>query len=107
MSSGVHFIHADFQKETLYFISLSGVEELGRPFCYEVEFCCELDKTLDPNKFLGQKLSVEIKGDEGQKSRFFHGVVRFFQQQGRYARYRKFRVELVPSFWLLTQKLFF
>ncbi|MGY8749470.1 MAG: type VI secretion system Vgr family protein [Pirellulales bacterium] len=100
-SEGVHFIHATFQKEDLYFVSLLGVEELGRPYNYEVQFCCKENITLDPNKFLGQKMSVEVKRDS--TSRFFHGVIRSFRQEGKQANYLRFRVDLVPSLWLLTQ----
>ena len=101
-ATGVHFIHASFQPSKLIFVSLSGAEELGRPYCYVAEFCCEEDESLDPNKFLGQKMSVEVK--KGANNRFFHGVIRSFRQEGRYSQYLKYRVELVPELWLLTQK---
>jgi len=100
-TEGVHFIHASFQKADLYFVSLLGLEELGKPYNYQVQFCCKDSVTLDPNKFLGQKMSIEVK--RNSTSRFFHGLIRSFRQEGRNGNYLRFRVELVPSLWLLTQ----
>jgi type VI secretion system secreted protein VgrG len=99
----VHFVHASFQQKKLIFVNLSGTEELGRPYCYVTEFCCEDDESLAPDDFLGQTMSVEVISKD-EDSRFFHGVIRSFRQEGRYSQYRKYRVELVPELWLLTQK---
>lgn len=100
-NQGVHFIHATFQSADLYFVSLSGSEELGKPYSYQVQFCCKNSVTLSPEKFLGQKMSVEVKWES--TSRFFHGLIRSFRQEGKVGTYLRFSVELVPSLWLRTQ----
>ncbi|MDG2468073.1 MAG: type VI secretion system tip protein TssI/VgrG [Pirellulaceae bacterium] len=100
--TGIHFVHASFQGEDLAFVSLEGVEELGRPYSYTVTFCCDTAIELDADDFLGQGMSAEINRDE--KSRFFHGVIASFHQGGQYLNFTKYHVELVPSLWLATQK---
>lgn len=77
---------------------LTGFEELGRPFRYELELIADdMDLSLDAQ--LGEPVTVKINNVREQ--RFFNGIVHqisFVGVEGNYARYM---AHVRPSFWFL------
>ena len=57
---------------------------------------------IDPKELLGQKMTVAVQQADGAE-RFFNGVCVQFTQGNRNESFSKYRAELVPQFWLLTQ----
>ena len=57
---------------------------------------------IDPKKLLGQKMTVAVQQADGAE-RFFNGICVQFTQGNRNESFSKYRAELVPQLWLLTQ----
>lgn len=77
-------------------------EGLSRLFQYEVEFY-GTNTDLQASDFLGKSGTITL--DFGDYTRPFNGIVRRFTAAGLDERgYRTYRLELVPSFWLLTRR---
>jgi type VI secretion system secreted protein VgrG len=60
------------------------------------------DENLKLDDLLGRGFSVELALD-GDKSRYFHGVVAECAQIGRLGRYARYTAKVVPWLWLLTR----
>lgn len=58
---------------------------------------------LDVQKILGQTVTLLISTSDGTK-RHFHGMVNRCTQMDRDKRFTHYKLEIVPSYWLLTQK---
>lgn len=58
---------------------------------------------VDPQALLGQPMSL-IAGNPDNVHRFFHGICVDFSQGNRNTRFSKYKAELVPAVWLLTQR---
>jgi type VI secretion system secreted protein VgrG len=82
----------------LLFERMTGEEELGRPFRYEVDLLCESGE-LDLEALLGKKMTVTIEHKAGE--RFFNGVCTQFRVLGATHRYIRYRASLRPEFSLL------
>jgi type VI secretion system secreted protein VgrG len=84
------------------FARMSGHEELGRPFEYQLELLGE-DPNMDLSKFLGDTMTVSLAvASEG--TRYFNGVVTKFWLAGTHGRYARYRAVLNPWFSLLRHK---
>jgi type VI secretion system secreted protein VgrG len=86
---------------------LHGVEEIGKPFQYEVTLLSQ-DGALAKADFLGQPMSVEldvpeIPGLRKAGHRYFHGYVTRFARQGRHRSYYVYGATLRPWIWLLSR----
>lgn len=57
---------------------------------------------IEPKELLGQKMTVAVQQADGAE-RFFNGICVQFTQGNRNESFSKYRAELVPQFWLLTQ----
>ncbi|TVR55854.1 MAG: type VI secretion system tip protein VgrG [Puniceicoccaceae bacterium] len=79
----------------------AGVEELGRPFRYDLELVSE-DPAVDPDQLLAQNVTLRLQLHDGG-TRYFNGVVSRFWQTGFRDDIAHYRAEIVPWFWLLTQ----
>jgi type VI secretion system secreted protein VgrG len=80
---------------------MSGNEELGRLFRYDLELLSEKgDLKLDD--ILGQLMTVRLEYDE-DKQRFFNGHVAEFRQLGASGRYYRYQAVLRPWLWFLTR----
>ena len=82
--------------------SLSGVEEISRPFRFELVL--QAEKLIDPDKVLGKPVGVQLTIDGKGTKRFFHGVLTEFAHTGYGERYYEHYAVLRPAFWLLTRR---
>jgi type VI secretion system secreted protein VgrG len=87
--------------EELLFRRMTGREELGRPFVYELDLLSErID--LGFENLLGQGMTVRHRVAE-EHDRSFHGLVSRFSLIGRVGRLALYRAELRPWLWFLTR----
>ncbi len=83
-------------EDVLLLKSMNGHETLGRPYRYELELLSET-ANINPDKLMGEPLTVEALLPDGSK-RHFCGVVTAFAEAGALGRYAKFHAVLEP--WL-------
>jgi len=88
-------------KDVLLITSMSGTEQLGRPFRFELELASE-DDQIKAEDIVGQNVTIrlDLLADE---PRYFNGYISRFTQlitSGRLARYR---ATMVPWLWFLTR----
>jgi type VI secretion system secreted protein VgrG len=76
-------------------------EELGRMSIMDLDLLSP-DEDLALDDLLGHGFSVELVLD-GDKSRFFHGIVAECSQIGRLGRYARYSAKVVPWLWFLTR----
>jgi type VI secretion system secreted protein VgrG len=76
-------------------------EELGRMSVMDLDLLSP-DESLALDDLLGRGFSVELVLD-GDKSRFFHGIVAECSQTGRLGRYARYSAKVVPWVWFLTR----
>jgi type VI secretion system secreted protein VgrG len=77
-----------------------GVEELGRPFLFDLELLSP-DPALKLDDLLGDKMAIALELPKG--TRWFHGVCASIAQAGGAGRYTRYRAQLRPFLWLLTR----
>jgi len=83
-------------------------EGISQMFRYDLELLHEEDEAgseptlVDPAQLLGQKMTVSAAQEDGS-TRFFNGICVDFTQGNRNERFSKYRAEIVPQLWLLTQ----
>jgi type VI secretion system secreted protein VgrG len=83
----------------LLFERMTGEEELGRPFRYEVDLLCESSE-IDLESLLGKKMTVTAEHKQGE--RHFNGVCTQFRVLGTTHRYVRYRASLRPDLSLLA-----
>jgi type VI secretion system secreted protein VgrG len=89
-------------EDALVFHSMTGEEELGRPFRLELEVL-STDEAVDIDRVLGQPMTVALDlAGEGQ--RHFNGFVTSFRQQGRLGGHALYRATLRPWLWFLSRR---
>ncbi|HEX3395823.1 MAG TPA: type VI secretion system tip protein TssI/VgrG [Steroidobacteraceae bacterium] len=76
-------------------------EELGRLSVMDLDLLSP-NESLALDDLLGRGFSVELVLD-GDKSRFFHGIVAECSQTGRLGRYARYSAKIVPWLWFLTR----
>ena len=88
---------------------IRAAEGISQLFRYELEMLHEETEVgsaatlVDPQQLLGQKMTVSVRQDDGAE-RFFNGICVDFTQGNRNESFSKYKAELVPQLWLLTQK---
>ncbi len=94
--------------EFLLIERLRAHEGLSQLFRYELELLHEEPEEgsaptpIDPQRMLGQAMSVAVAEDNAEH-RYFHGMCVNFSQGNRNTHFSKYRAEIVPRAWLLTQ----
>jgi type VI secretion system secreted protein VgrG len=88
--------------EALVFRRLTGREDLGRPFQYELELLSK-NESLDFSGLVGQTLTVHVELP-GSKLRHYHGLVVACSFQGWEGRNALYHAALRPSLWLLQRR---
>lgn len=79
---------------------MTGNEELGRPFSYQLELLSE-DDSIEGSSVLGKGMTVKISlADESD--RCIHGLCTSFAHVGRVGRYARYEAQLRPWVWLLS-----
>jgi type VI secretion system secreted protein VgrG len=83
----------------LLFERMTGEEEMGRAFRYDVDLLCESSE-LDLESLLGKKMTVAAEHKNGE--RHFNGVCTQFRVLGATHRYIRYRATLRPELALLS-----
>lgn len=88
-------------EDVLLLVNMSAVEQLGRPFTFELELLSE-DHNIKFEDIVGQNVTIrfEISKD---KTRYFNGYVSRFTQTPGAARLAQYRATVVPWLWFLTR----
>ncbi len=87
---------------------IRAAEGISQLFRFELEMLHEEEEAgneptlIDPQQLLGQKMTVSVTQADGAE-RFFNGICVDFTQGNRNERFSKYKAELVPEFWLLSQ----
>jgi type VI secretion system secreted protein VgrG len=83
-----------FPRGVLLLETLSGAEELGVPYVFQLGLLSE-DANIDPEDVLGKPLAVGVQLGSGE-SRYFHGVVTSFAKTGSSHLYTRYAAKLNP-----------
>ncbi|MDH3349937.1 MAG: type VI secretion system tip protein VgrG [Gammaproteobacteria bacterium] len=78
---------------------MSGSEDLGRPFRYELELLSD-DLNLDLNKQVGESLTLSFLARK--KKRYFNGIVSQLSFSGTSGQWARYVAVLRPRLWFLT-----
>lgn len=89
-------------EEELIFYAMTGSEEMGRLFEFEVELLRPLEKgNVSVTSLLGKDMTVKLEL-EGNEKRYFNGEIIQFRHTGLRDRYYAYRATLRPYLWNLT-----
>ncbi len=87
--------------DVLLLRSMSGSEQLGRPFEYTVNLL-STDELIAPKDIVGQNVTVLLKLVSGEE-RYFNGFVSRFVQTSIDEGLAKYTATMVPWLWFLTR----
>ena len=88
-------------KDALLLTSFSGHEEMSRLFHFQLDMLSE-KKSIAATEVVGKKVAFEVQMPDGNP-RYFHGHVKTFACTGRGDRLHKYRADIIPWLWFLTQ----
>jgi len=88
-------------KDVLLITSMSGTEQLGRPFRFELELSSE-DYQIKYADIVGQNVTIRLNLSE-DKTRYFNGFVSRFTQTLSAGGLANYRATVVPWLWFLTR----
>lgn len=88
-------------EDVLLLISVSGTEQLGRLFEYQLELASE-DHNITPESIIGQNVTIRFELGNDQ-TRYFNGYVSHFTQLKASGRLARYRAIVVPWLWFLTR----
>jgi type VI secretion system secreted protein VgrG len=94
------FVTCPLGENTLLFHQMTGHEEMGRLFEYEIELLSE-QQHIDINKVLGQPMTLTLELPKNKRD--YHGYVTQFRQHGTLGEFFKYRAVLRPWLWFLTR----
>lgn len=87
--------------DSLIFRSLTGTEQLGGLFEYQVELVAK-DEQIDFLRLLGRDMTVGVV-HSADYIRYFHGYISRFTQVGHVGKHALYSATLRPWFWFLTR----
>ena len=87
--------------DALLFRRMSGNEELGRLFEFELDLL-STDPNISFDDVLGEGMTVEVERPDGE-IRYFNGIVSRFSYVGTEGQYSLYRATIKPWLWLLTR----
>ena len=87
--------------DVLVFKSMTGTEQLGRLFQYDLELLSE-DPAISHEKILGQNITVTV-GTHNDSQRFINGYVSRFTQLSSSGRNIHYQATIRPWLWFLTR----
>lgn len=94
-------IETPLGEDKLLLAGFRGEEQLSRLFSYELDLLSD-DEAIDPKQIVGKPVSFMVRRADGEP-RWFHGHVRRFGYLGTGDRLSRYRAEVVPNLWFLTQ----
>jgi type VI secretion system secreted protein VgrG len=88
--------------DVLLLTRFSGQEAMSRLFTYHLDMISE-DQNISPKDIVGRAVSWAVQPQVAEP-RYFHGVVSRFAAAGHHLQnLRTYRLEVVPTLWLLTR----
>jgi len=94
-------IETPLGEDVLLLASMSGTEQLGRPFEFELVLASE-DHQIKSADIVGQNVTVRLELSEA-KTRYFNGYISRFTQAPATGRLASYRATVVSWLWFLTQ----
>lgn len=90
-------------KDVLLIRSIIGREAISQLYSFEIDAFAINEESVDFSKLIGQAVcvTVALKNDE---KRCFHGIVKSLTRGARGFTATAYRMEIVPTLWLLTQR---
>src|SRR5436190_11581373 len=88
--------------DTLLLRGFSGSEAVSQLFHFQLDLLAENGKAIPFDKLLGQTVVVSLLVDAGKK-RYFSGIISRFREGMPGEDFTRYRAEVVPQLWLLTQ----
>ena len=98
------WVEVDFKPDPGYQLLFDGLhaqEELGRPFLFEVDLSS--GELRDIGKIVGTSATIWLAQSANVPDRFFNGIVTRAVSTGLVAGAYRYRIEVRPWIWLLTQ----
>ncbi len=89
--------------DALVINGLSGSESLSGLFRFRLDLLAPAKNSITAKQLLKQPVAVSILS-EGDRIRYFHGIVSRLSAGGREERFQHFQAEVVPWLWLLSQR---
>jgi type VI secretion system secreted protein VgrG len=89
--------------DVLLLVGLKGVEGLSELFSFQLDLLAPLVDAVDFHKLLGQPIGMQIE-PASLAPRNFHGIARSVTQSRQDEQFVHFEMEVVPKFWLWTQR---
>jgi type VI secretion system secreted protein VgrG len=95
-------IDTPLEADLLLLEGFEAEEGLSRPYLYTLELLSE-DPDIKPEDLLWKKVLVSMDSHPEEPPVLTHGVIRSFVRLGRAEGLARYRAEMVPAFWFLTQ----
>jgi type VI secretion system secreted protein VgrG len=89
--------------DKLLLLSFTGQEAISRLFDFQLDLTAENEVDVAFDKLLGQKITTRLDLPDGEK-RYFSGICNRVGQGERDEIFTRYRMEVVPQFWLLTKR---
>jgi type VI secretion system secreted protein VgrG len=90
-------------KDALLIRHIQGREGISQLYSFEIDAFAPNEREIDFAAIVGQPVCVSAVL-KTQGKRFFHGIVKSFVRGARGTHATAYRLEIVPSFWLLSQR---
>ncbi|MEI7687156.1 MAG: type VI secretion system tip protein TssI/VgrG, partial [Planctomycetota bacterium] len=90
--------------DVLFLTSFRGREGLSQLFHFQLEMMAENRQNIAFDKLIGQPVTFSIVLPDGKTKRFWSGICNALAQVGRDSTFTTFRMEVVPTLWLLTRR---
>ena len=88
-------------KDVLLLVRMSGTEQLGRPFEYQLELASE-NHQIKAEDIIGQNVTIRFELSTGE-NRYFNGYISRFTQTLGTLNMARYRATVVPWLWFLTR----
>ncbi|MHC4214747.1 MAG: type VI secretion system Vgr family protein, partial [Planctomycetota bacterium] len=89
-------------EDVLLLKSMSGIEQLGRPFEYKLELASE-EPQIKPEDIVGQNVTIRLNLPGQDDTRYFNGHISSFTQLEISDRLALYQATVVPWLWFLTR----
>jgi type VI secretion system secreted protein VgrG len=89
--------------DKLLLLSFTGQEAISRLFDFQLDLTAENEVDVAFDKLLGQKITTRLDLPDGEK-RYFSGICNRVGQGERDEIFTRYRMKVVPQFWLLTKR---
>ena len=89
--------------DKLLLLAFTGQESISRLFDFQLDLTAENEVDVAFDKLLGQKITTRLDLPDDEK-RYFSGICNRISQGERDEIFTRYRMEVVPQFWLLTKR---